>query len=115
MMDLCLVATSGDCGPRGMSSIADVIPISHEEFPIVKGYLKAEFNDRLVRMEHPYEYDKWKRQTKIATNWRMKMLDKGIFQDKYDLRTDWDIAYLDEVKEGCLGNIEKFNIVDRGN
>jgi len=96
---LYLVAVSGDCSAQGISNTAEVIPVDSKHNKIIKQFLMAKY-------EQDIELRYWKPKTelnpKYIDNYYKcfdKLKDVGIFNNKYQARTDWELMFPSELEE----------------
>ena len=96
---LYLVAVSGDCSAQGMGDIAEVIPVDSKHNKIIKQFLMAKY-------EQDIELRYWKPKTELNPKYIdnyykcfEKLKDVGIFNNKYQARTDWELMFHSELEE----------------
>ena len=92
-MKVYLKAISGDCSPGAMSDEGDVILIDPIHKDIVMDFLDAQ-----VKWDCEASFSNTDLTTKLVQESLMnfydkahKLLDIGIFNNKYQLRTSWEI------------------------
>ena len=96
---LYLVAVSGDCSAQGISNTAEVIPVDSKHNKIIKQFLMAQ-------QEQDIELRYWKPKTELNPKYIdnyykcfEKLKDVGIFNNKYQARTDWELMFHSELEE----------------
>ena len=96
---LYLVAVSGDCSAQGISNTAEVIPVDSKHNKIIKQFLMA-------NCEQSIELRYWKPNTELNPKYIdnyykcfEKLKDVGIFNNKYQARTDWELMFPSELEE----------------
>ena len=96
---LYLVAVSGDCSAQGISNTAEVIPVDSKHNKIIKQFLMAKY-------EQDIELRYWKPKTELNPKYIdnyykcfEKLKDVGIFNNKYQARTDWELMFPSELEE----------------
>ena len=96
---LYLVAVSGDCSAQGISNTAEVIPVDSKHNKIIKQFLMA-------KCEQNIELRYWKPKTELNPKYIdnyykcfEKLKDVGIFNNKYQARTDWELMFPSELEE----------------
>ena len=96
---LYLVAVSGDCSAQGISNTAEVIPVDSKHNKIIKQFLMAKY-------EQDIELRYWKPKTELNPKYIdnyykcfEKLKDVGIFDNKYQARTDWELMFPSELEE----------------
>tara|TARA_Y100000310_G_scaffold73136_1_gene69294 strand:- start:404 stop:835 length:432 start_codon:yes stop_codon:yes gene_type:complete len=96
---LYLVAVSGDCSAQGICSTAEVIPVNMKHKKIIKQFLMAKY-------EQDIELRYWKPKTEFNQKYLHnyykcfeKLKDVGIFDNKYQARTDWELMFTSELEE----------------
>ena len=90
---LYLVATSGDLAEGGLSIKAVAIPVDNKHKKIIKEFLMAQ-------QEKYIEFCYWKPQTEYNQEYLNnyykcfdRLFDVGIFDNKWEARTDWKLVY----------------------
>ena len=96
---LYLVAVSGDCSAQGISNTAEVIPVDSKHNKIIKQFLMAKY-------EQDIELRYWKPKTELNPKYIdnyykcfEKLKDVGIFDNKYQARTEWELMFHSELEE----------------
>ena len=96
---LYLVAVGGDCSAQGISNTAEVIPVDSKHNKIIKQFLMAKY-------EQDIELRYWKPKTELNPKYIdnyykcfEKLKDVGIFNNKYQARTDWELMFHSELEE----------------
>ena len=96
---LYLVAVSGDCSAQGISNTAEVIPVDSKHNKIIKQFLMA-------KCEQDIELRYWKPKTELNPKYIDNyykcfeiLKDVGIFNNKYQARTDWELMFPSELEE----------------
>ena len=96
---LYLVAVGGDCSAQGISNTAEVIPVDSKHNKIIKQFLMA-------KCEQNIELRYWKPKTELNPKYIdnyykcfEKLKDVGIFNNKYQARTDWELMFPSELEE----------------
>ena len=96
---LYLVAVGGDCSAQGISNTAEVIPVDSKHNKIIKQFLMAKY-------EQDIELRYWKPKTELNPKYIdnyykcfEKLKDVGIFNNKYQARTDWELMFPSELEE----------------
>ena len=96
---LYLVAVSGDCSTQGISNTAEVIPVDSKHNKIIKQFLMA-------KCEQNIELRYWKPNTELNPKYIdsyykcfEKLKDVGIFNNKYQARTEWELMFPSELEE----------------
>jgi len=114
-----LIAVSGDCSDHGMSDSAELIFFKYEHLEYVNNYLKASQDYSCYLMQEykvgkkiKNQFDKDKTyKASLDTYWKLR--DLGIFTNKYQNRTSWEIIELEPpiIKQ----RFPKFDVVDNFN
>ena len=96
---LYLVATEGDLAEGGLSIKAVAIPVGTKHKKIIKQFLMAKY-------EQDIELRYWKPKTEFNQKYLHnyykcfeKLKDVGIFDNKYQARTDWELMFTSELEE----------------
>jgi hypothetical protein len=106
---LCLVAISGDCADGGMGSSNQVLPFRPEHNDLVKTYLEAQL-DFHMHCTFSSPGDKQAQTLYQRLNDAGHTLrDAGVFHHKYHARTDWELAYMNELND--ISRYKPFRVV----
>ena len=92
-----LVATDGDCGPNGMSDVADRRPVRNKHLPLVMEFLRAALETTLQSatqcLTGRIDAGSWDRQLMDKYNYLGgALIDLNVFKHKWHLRTSWRLA-----------------------
>lgn len=110
---LCLVAVDGDksAGALGNTNTVYLFNSKHKKY--VDEFLKAQLNFKLSSWEQDFSNlkkylnnDKSEFDEFVSAFYKLQEL--GIFLDKYDFRTEWDIAVYEELE--ITGRYQPYSI-----
>ena len=101
---LCLVAISGDVPGMAGSSFCEsrVVKFAHCHKKLVDDYLEYALKVELIHCRNGFNYNYASKEKKVISKFwdlKQKMRDCCIFDDKWQNRTSWRIAYYGEYLE----------------
>ena len=105
VLQLCLVATSGDCASGGMGPANEVLLFDAKHNRLVKKYLEAQLAWHITchltptptyRSGSPNKSHMNKYHNYEKAGYALR--DAGIFYHKYHHRTSWEVAYVNELE-----------------
>ena len=131
---VCLYATGGDCSSRGMGDKNCVLMVPQEHFELVRIYMRAQLEIEMLSYMYEwageyisifqiaYEGKHCKKNGDLLLGARIAhnkysdagnaLIDAGVFEHKWHKRTDWSVGHIDELLDGCYGDVKTFNVED---
>ena len=109
-----LYATRGDLSEGAMGDKASVIEIKQEDYKLIKYFMDAqnEFNIEVFFSEGVNENRNQTNYVRKFFSACDKMIDAGIFTNKYQCRTTWELWHGSDLEDNKKGKYEIINWVN---